>query len=144
MALIQLIYSSAAVKPLSEVELSRILLAARRNNSALGISGMLVYHDGSFLQVLEGEEKGVETLFERIGKDARHCRVMTLLRRSIDAPQFKDWSMGFLDIKGIAGALPGYSDFLRSRSDPARAGSMAAEVLAQFGEGKFRNSVNYR
>lgn len=105
---------------------------------------MLLYHEGSFLQVLEGEQSSVEALFARIGEDPRHCRVMVLLRRSIDAPQFAEWSMGFVDVKGVAGGLPGYSDFLRHRSDPAQAGSLAATVLAQFGEGKFRNLVSSR
>jgi hypothetical protein len=144
MSLQQLIYSSAAVGALNEVELSRILLSARRMNPALGVTGMLLYHEGSFLQVLEGEEKNVETVFERIGRDPRHCRIMLLLRRSIDAQQFQEWSMGFVDVKGVAGGLPGYSDFLRSRHDPAQAGSLAAKVLGQFAEGRFRNLVNYR
>jgi hypothetical protein len=140
----QLIYSSAAVKAGGEVELSRLLLTARRNNVALGVTGMLLYHEGSFLQILEGDEKNVEMLFERISMDPRHCRVMLLLRRDIDAQHFQDWSMGFIDIKGLAARLPGYSDFLRHRSDPARAGSLASRVLTQFCEGKFRNLVSSR
>jgi hypothetical protein len=144
MALQQLIYSSAAVKDLNAIELSRLLLVARRTNPSLGVTGMLLYHEGSFLQVLEGPEGNVEMLFERIGRDPRHCRVMVLLRRSIDAQQFQDWSMGFVDVKSVAAGLPGYSDFLRHRNDPAQAGSLAAKVLAQFCEGRFRNLVNSR
>ena len=140
----QVIYSSAAVKDFNELELSRILLSARKTNAALGVTGMLLYHEGSFLQVLEGDEKNVEMLFERIGKDPRHSRVLILLRRSVDAPQFQDWSMGFIDMKGIAARLPGYSDFLRHRNDPARAGTLAAKVLGQFCEGRFRNQVSSR
>jgi len=140
----QLIYSSAALKDLNGVELSRILLSARKNNAGLGITGMLLYHEGSFLQVLEGDEANVEALFQRIGKDPRHGRVLILLRRSIQARQFQDWSMGFVDIKGIAGGLPGYTEFLRHRNDPKIAGSVAAGVLTQFCEGRFRNLVSSR
>lgn len=105
---------------------------------------MLLYHEGSFLQVLEGAAENVEMLFERIGRDPRHRRVMVLLRRSIDARQFQDWSMGFVDVKSVAAGLPGYSDFLQHGNDPARAGSLAAKVLAQFCEGGLRNLVNSR
>jgi Sensors of blue-light using FAD len=143
-AMQQIIYSSAAVKDLNEVELSRILLSSRKNNRALGVTGILLYHEGSFLQVLEGEEKKVKSLYDRIHKDPRHRRILILLQRSIDVPQFEDWSMGFVDMKGVADGLPGYSDFLQQRNDPARAGSLAANVLTQFCEGKFRNLVSSR
>lgn len=144
MELQQLIYSSAAVYKLTEVELSRILLGARRRNAALGVTGMLLYNEGSFLQVLEGTAENVEALFERIGRDPRHGRLMVLLRRSVAARQFEAWSMGFVDVKGIAAGLPGYSDFLRSGHDPALAGSLAASVLAHFCEGKLRSLVSAR
>jgi acylphosphatase len=144
MALQQIIYTSAAVKDLNEVMLARILLSARKRNASLGITGMLLYDDGSFLQVLEGDKSKVESLLERIAEDPRHCRVMVLLERSIDSRQFQDWSMGFVDMKGIASALPGYSDFLRHRNDAAQAGSVAANMLAQFCEGQLRNLVSSR
>jgi hypothetical protein len=144
MPLQQLIYSSAAVKALNELELSRILLGARIRNAALGVTGMLLYHEGAFLQVLEGEERSVETLFKRIGGDPRHSRVLVLLQRKIDARQFPEWSMGFVDGKGVAGGLPGYADFLKYRSDPTQAGSAASNVLAQFCQGQLRNLVSAR
>lgn len=144
MALQQLIYGSAAVIDSNELELPRILLSARRRNAILGVTGMLLYHEGSFLQVLEGEEKTVETLFERIAGDPRHRRLMVLLRRAIDAPQFSDWSMGFVDVSGVAGGLPGYSDYVRARSDSTRAGSVAAQLLRQFTEGQLRALVKHR
>jgi hypothetical protein len=144
MALLQLIYGSSAVKGFSEVELARILLGARRTNAALGVTGMLLYHDGAFLQVLEGDERNVKAVFERIGKDPRHRRVMILIERNIEARQFEDWSMGFVDVKGIAGGLPGYAEFSTHRDDPAQAGGLASKLLAQFCEGKLRNWVSSR
>ena len=144
MTLQQLIYNSAATRPLNEVELSRILLGARRRNDALGVTGMLLYHEGAFLQVLEGEEQTVGQLFERISEDPRHRRVAVLLRRRVDARQFGEWSMGFMDVKGVAEALPGYSDYLKSRDDPGRAGSLAAKILEQFCEGQLRPLVASR
>lgn len=144
MPLQQLIYNSAATKPLNEVELARLLLGARRRNEALGVTGMLLYHEGSFLQVLEGEEKTLDPLFERIGGDPRHRRVTVLLRRGIEARQFGAWSMGFVDVRGVADGLPGYSDYLKTRDDPGRAGTLAAKILEQFCEGQLRPLVGSR
>jgi len=144
MTLQQLIYNSAATKPLNEVELARILLSARRRNDALGVTGVLLYHEGSFLQVLEGEPQTLDPLFARISDDPRHRRVTVLLRRGVEARQFGAWSMGFVDVKGVAGGLPGYSDYLETRDDPGRAGTLAAKILEQFCEGQLRPLVTSR
>ena len=57
----QLIYASAAVKPFTPQELTVLLAKARKKNSSMDISGMLLYHAGSFLQVLEGPDDAVAT-----------------------------------------------------------------------------------
>jgi hypothetical protein len=143
MGLRQLIYSSSAVKHFSEVDLSLILLGARKNNRALGVTGLLLHAGGSFLQVLEGEGTSVLTLFERIARDPRHTRVTQLLHTAIDARQFAGWEMGFVSPKHVASELPGYSDYLRQLDDPAAAGTAAARLLAQFRAGTLRASVEH-
>jgi uncharacterized Fe-S cluster-containing MiaB family protein len=140
MPLLQLIYSSAASRELTELELSRLLLGARKTNIAFEVTGMLLYHEGSFLQVLEGKAEAVESLFARISTDPRHHRVVVLMRREVVERQFEDWSMGFVDAKRVAEALPGFSDYLRHRQGPA-AGNLAMKVLAGFREGQFRSYV---
>jgi hypothetical protein len=140
-ALEQLIYSSTAVTELSEVELSRLLLGARRRNGALGVTGMLLYDMGSFLQVLEGEPASLEALFTRIGADPRHMRILTLLRRPIERREFGDWAMGFVALEQLPNHLPGYSEYLGQRANPAAAGGLAERVLAQFREGSYRYYV---
>jgi len=137
----QLIYASTANRPLSEVELSLLLLAARRNNESLGVTGMLLYHDGEFLQVLEGEREAVQALFGRIARDPRHTRVTLLQRQRVVQRQFADWSMGFATLKGLAESLPGHSDFLRHRHEPAKAAGFAAQALVQFRDEKFKRHV---
>lgn len=140
MPLLQLIYSSAAVRKLTEIELSRLLLGARKTNMGFDVTGMLLYHEGSFLQILEGKADAVESLFERIGTDPRHHRVVVLMRREIEERQFENWSMGFVDAERVAEMLPGYSDYLLNRHSPA-AGNLAMKVLAGFREGQFRSYV---
>ena len=55
--MLQMIYTSAATKPISPKELQELLVISRRNNIRDGITGMLLFEDGTFLQVLEGEEE---------------------------------------------------------------------------------------
>ena len=64
--LLQIIYARASATKMEADELKAILSAARTNNSKKDISGMLVYHAGSFLQVLEGPEDAVTELFGKI------------------------------------------------------------------------------
>jgi hypothetical protein len=137
----QVIYSSAALVPFSEAELSELLAAARVNNGRLGVTGMLLYHEGSFLQALEGDEQVLENLYAKIGKDKRHHRLVALLRRPVDARHFDQWQMGFASMKAVPKNLPGFSEYLRLRGDPTESGNAAARLLAAFREGRFRSYV---
>lgn len=111
--MITLIYGSTATHQMSEAELLDILKVARTNNEKLNITGMLVYHDGNFLQVLEGEEKVVTSLFEKICQDPRHQSVMVFIKYSITERQFGEWEMGFVDVEQIGvDNIRGYSHFL--------------------------------
>jgi len=143
MALEQLIYTSTAVKDFGELELSHLLLQARRNNERAGVTGMLLYHQRSFLQVIEGEAAALDALFARIGRDERHNRVSALLRQPVPSRQFADWAMGFVAERHIAQALPGFSDFLQHRGDATRASGLAASILARFRDGRHRGMVDH-
>ena len=95
MALIQLIYVSTAVIELPEHMLDAILESSVRHNGAHGITGLLLYRRGSFMQVLEGEAADVDEVYRRICRDQRHYAVMELLREEIAERSFARWSMGF-------------------------------------------------
>src|ERR1700761_3092122 len=92
-----LIYTSRAWKPFSDADLKKLLMRARLNNGKLSVTGMLIYHDGVFLQALEGDEQSVRGLFKRIEKDARHGEVTILKNQSSFGERriFGEWSMGF-------------------------------------------------
>jgi Sensors of blue-light using FAD len=137
----QVIYSSAALAPFSEAELNELLAAVRLNNGRLGVTGMLLYHEGSFLQALEGEEQVLDKLYAKIGADKRHHRLVALLRRDIDERHFDDWRMGFASTKALPKNVPGFSDYLRLRGDPIGSANAAARLLAAFRDGRFRSYV---
>jgi len=90
----QLLYASNTSRNVSDAELDDILAASRRNNTAVAVTGILLYVEGGFMQVLEGGDVAVSAVYERIAKDKRHWNTQVLLDRQ--APRaFADWSMGF-------------------------------------------------
>ena len=137
----QVIYSSAAVIEFSEKDLASLLLRARANNARLGVSGLLLHHEGSFLQVLEGDTKVLDSLFTTISADKRHNRVVKLLDREADERHFAEWKMGFVAVAALSQALPGFSDFLRNRGEAGKAGDAADRVLSAFRAGRFRSQI---
>jgi FAD-dependent sensor of blue light len=90
-----LVYVSSAKHSFSSEDLAELLQISRRNNGALGVTGMLLYVGGNFMQALEGEEADLDTLYNRIAQDPRHRLVKTILRLPIDNRCFSGWSMGF-------------------------------------------------
>lgn len=90
----QLIYVSTALRIFSNVEVGEILSSARSHNSQAGITGMLLFHDGNFFQVLEGEEQAVSACYARIEKDHRHKSPIVLMRQQKQQRSFANWSMG--------------------------------------------------
>jgi hypothetical protein len=79
-----------------EGEIQSILSAARRNNASCGISGALIFNSGIFAQVLEGELRAIETIFEKIQRDERHGEVQVLAFEKTPARTFPGWSMGYI------------------------------------------------
>jgi hypothetical protein len=97
-AMFQLVYVSAAVRPLSKSELGELLAQSRKNNSRLGLTGMLLYKDGDFMQVLEGEEQVVRDMMSTIARDPRHSGILVLIQGDTSQHPFAEWSMGFRDL----------------------------------------------
>jgi len=83
-------------------ELTALLTKARTYNRSHAITGMLIYIDGSFLQILEGEPSAVLALNERIKSDPRHSGVINMLSRTISQRAFADWSMGFKEAADLS------------------------------------------
>lgn len=95
----QLLYISNTDDDFPQAELERILAASRRNNVPLGLTGMLLYLGGAFLQVLEGPAESVEKIYTRIRSDSRHWETQTLLESDVLHRAFGAWSMGYHELK---------------------------------------------
>jgi len=125
-----LVYISKATKPMQDVENSLLLQQSRTWNEAHGLTGMLLYIEGSFLhfdggrfiQALEGDEAEVRAIFEKIQLDNRHFDITRLHESTTAKRNFADWSMGFksLNKKGyleMPGSFSLDESFLTSRTE---------------------------
>lgn len=92
----QIIYSSVSSTPMQLDELEDILEQAQVNNAKDEITGALVYVDGFFLQVLEGQRTSIEALMDRIARDLRHETVKVLQAGDVPGATFPDWKMAYV------------------------------------------------
>lgn len=93
--LYSLVYASTAASPLDDTQLDELLRAARRRNATLGISGLLLYRAGRFIQFLEGPEPEVRALYATIERDPRHLTPRILNEGHPEGRQFADWTMAY-------------------------------------------------
>jgi hypothetical protein len=117
--LFYLIYLSQSEKLMQEHDLLDILDKSKASNLEHDVTGMLLYLEGRFLsrdegrfmQVLEGREEDVKSIFEKIKNDKRHHDIIVLEQSAFSQRNFETWSMGFKSMKlEDCKALPGYFD----------------------------------
>lgn len=110
-----LVYASAATELFDKPTLLELLTKAREKNQRLGITGLLLYKDGDFIQLLEGPKAAVKALYSTIDSDPRHVGSMVMAEGERDERLFADWSMGFRDLADPdVQTLPGFSPFMNS------------------------------
>ena len=76
---------------MNETDLKEILAKADEKNKKQNITGLLVYFDGTFIQMLEGKKEDVLETFERIGDDDRHEQIIKLFFGDTDKRHFPNW-----------------------------------------------------
>ena len=138
--ILQAIYISAAAQAFSQEELAELLEKSRKSNAAKSISGMLVYHQGSFLQILEGPEQGVESLLETIASDPRHKEMQILFKDLVEEAEYEEWSMGYIDPSGASRILEGFIGFGGRLNALLEDGTRAKKVVQRFKEGLWRQA----
>jgi hypothetical protein len=139
-SLIHCIYASRASAQFRDTDIAALLEKARANNSRLDVTGILLYIEGSFFQILEGDEPVVTRAFETIRLDPRHQQVAQIIREPIAERDFAQWTMGFIAL-GLreAGEMIGENDFFAdatciSHLDRGR----AKKLLSAFKGGSWR------
>ncbi len=135
----RLIYMSRASREMSQTDLDSILDAARHNNSKVDVSGVLLYADGTFFQVLEGPKYEVEAIYNKVYEDDRHCRVKIMSQRAVNERRFADWSMGYQRLDEDDADAAGFFDLSRAALEdriPETAGEDLLKLLNGFAQAK--------
>ena len=131
----QLLYVSNTAHNISVGDLDDILTESRRNNAMLGITGLLLFIDGGFLQILEGEERAVRELYTRVATDPRHANTHLMLDREVPCRAFPEWNMGFerpcMDDPETAGMFGVAREAINGRLSPGT-GRIVAMMLQTF------------
>ena len=129
----QLAYTSFSRLPLQEATLSDVLGASRRNNSREEITGIIMYEDRTFFQVLEGEQSAVEDCYyKRIFNDPRHCRLSLYWYGLSERRVFSDWAMGYVGPHEIGrytkDTFKSLDDLNSDETSPANSKDLALEL----------------
>ena len=82
-------------------DLQDICTCAKRNNPAMEITGLLFYHSGQFLQIIEGEQQYLETLLAKLALDRRHCNIERLFDSEVSKRDFAQWNMDTFDLSAL-------------------------------------------
>jgi hypothetical protein len=139
-SLIHCVYCSASTRSFGAADLEELLRLARLNNARAGLTGMLLYAEGSFFQVLEGPVEAVDALYSKIELDTRHARMTQIIHEPIQRRLFEEWTMGFSAMsRKEMETMPGTNDFFGQGKcfidlDAGR----AKKLLAAFRSGRWR------
>lgn len=93
----QLIYISSATKSLARDEFSELVALSKSKNEAMGVTGVLMFKDGNFMQVLEGEQEVISKLYSTIQEDSRHTLVSIIQEGPISLREYPSWSSTYFN-----------------------------------------------
>ena len=104
--------------------------------SHVGITGMLLHKNGSFLQVIEGSKAVICDMFARISADPRHTNIRTISDRTIPHREFDGQAVSFKNLDELPPGSPYLSPFSFEAfaADP----DLALLILAYFFRNRFR------
>ena len=110
--LVELSYLSEAVSDMSFLGLMRLLESARAFNQKNGITGILLYDNQQFGQIIEGEYANVMKAWKRIQDDKRHHRLELLEIREISERSFPEWLLRFYGGETLTRDYPALADMV--------------------------------
>lgn len=125
-----IIYVSSARELLSEKQLNELLSLCRIANKKHNITGLLLYEDGNYMQVIEGEAADIDQLYFNIQHDQKHTGIITLLNEPIQQREFSNWSMAFKNLS--LEEKEGFSDFMSTSAEDSLLSGNANTLLLSF------------
>ncbi|WP_144762724.1 BLUF domain-containing protein [Curtobacterium sp. 9128] len=134
--MLSLIYSSVATRPLGDDDLAALLAQSRRSNEQEDVTGVLLFRNGYFLQLLEGPDAAVRSKFDHIKRDDRHTEVRVVLEELVEARQFPEWTMGFpaadRDVEDVPGYRSTFDDLDREPAPDLPSAAAVRELIRWF------------
>ena len=143
MSLHRLVYMSTAVGVLRADELDKVYLRAKASNANASITGLLLFYEGTFLQLLEGPAAGISALVQKLRRDKRHANLIILESGPAEDRVFPESPMQYVPARNLTvGEKQAFSDLRQAViARPAMVGSPApgadnglAAFLASFAQ----------
>ncbi len=125
-----IVYISNAVKLFEERHLDELFCQSVNNNSTRNITGILLYNEGTFIQILEGHKQPLDNLFKTIHQDRRHNNITKILDRRIGDRLFSKYRTGFSTLNNYS-QLEELETFLRNRKETSHSHTILA-LLSPF------------
>jgi len=127
----RLVYVSHAIEEFSLDQLLALLASSRSANEARGVTGVLFYLDGVFLQFLEGDSAAVDATMSRVKADARHRGLVVLSDNIVPLePLLPEWKMGFYHLSSIEPLVSQVSPGLIENSDRELSDRLMADAAS--------------
>ncbi|STX29241.1 regulatory protein (GGDEF domain) [Legionella beliardensis] len=140
--LYHLIYKSEAKKPLDACELTELAKLARFKNFIYQLSGLLIYSEQRFFQVLEGKLSSIELIYQKIEEDDRHENIVLLTKEPIASRTFWRWNMGLTIIDDDSDIKQQLVNYMQSNINLAAANKNdAGFILEAFSRETFQNYI---
>ena len=131
----RIVYHSVSTKPFSRGEIAALVLASANYNAKVDVTGVLVYEDGCFLQVLEGPSVSIDMVMLRIEKDPAHQNIQTVQDQAVGGRLFQNWAMRVCNVReppSTSAALTDMNALKRSRQRRESEIAMMVDSLAAY------------
>ncbi len=96
--MLELVYKSKAKDNITQQEIEQILETAQEFNKTNDLTGCLIFHNKHFIQLLEGNEDTIRTLYTKISKDLRHHEIELIYEKIKSQRNFESWGMAFVNL----------------------------------------------
>jgi hypothetical protein len=137
-----LIYVSTAAIELGLDDVASILARSEHLNQLDGVSGMLLYSEGTFMQFIEGPSSGVDSTYARIRKSSKHHGIIELFRRPVQSRHFRAWDWAYA-LHGVRTySSPQAQTYLADNGtlDAGAAPAVEQKILGDFWSGREKSS----
>lgn len=132
--MLSIVYTSRARDAFTDEDLDALLGQSRANNDRLDLSGMLLFREGRFLQILEGPDDDLRRKMAAISGDPRHTDVTVLLDEPVDSRFFGRWTMRYesVDDQDAAELPDDATDFERLAGEVSSGDTSALRELIRW------------